>query len=98
MDPKLDGLYAVLTRTKFPGWTYMEAEGTERDFDGSVALACVRQIAYELRRTLKEQLQHVLDPEGAADQPLSSVLTAGVGRNDPCPCGSGRKFKKCHGS
>ena len=21
-----------------------------------------------------------------------------VGRNDPCPCGSGRKFKKCHGS
>jgi uncharacterized protein len=21
-----------------------------------------------------------------------------VGRNDPCPCGSGRKFKQCHGS
>jgi SEC-C motif-containing protein len=21
-----------------------------------------------------------------------------VGRNDPCPCGSGRKFKRCHGS
>lgn len=21
-----------------------------------------------------------------------------VGRNDPCPCGSGRKFKKCHGN
>lgn len=21
-----------------------------------------------------------------------------VGRNDPCPCGSGRKFKKCHGA
>jgi preprotein translocase subunit SecA len=20
-----------------------------------------------------------------------------VGRNDPCPCGSGRKYKKCHG-
>ncbi len=20
-----------------------------------------------------------------------------VGRNDPCPCGSGSKFKKCHG-
>ncbi|MDX2206060.1 MAG: SEC-C metal-binding domain-containing protein [Gemmatimonadales bacterium] len=27
-------------------------------------------------------------------------LTAGgkVGRNDPCPCGSGKKYKKCHGS
>jgi preprotein translocase subunit SecA len=22
---------------------------------------------------------------------------ADVGRNDPCPCGSGKKFKKCHG-
>ena len=22
----------------------------------------------------------------------------GVGRNDPCPCGSGKKFKKCHGA
>ncbi len=22
---------------------------------------------------------------------------AGVGRNEPCPCGSGRKFKRCHG-
>ena len=20
-----------------------------------------------------------------------------IGRNDPCPCGSGKKFKKCHG-
>ncbi len=23
---------------------------------------------------------------------------ANVGRNDPCPCGSGKKFKKCHGA
>lgn len=25
------------------------------------------------------------------------VLDAKVGRNDPCPCGSGKKYKKCHG-
>ena len=24
-------------------------------------------------------------------------IYAGVGRNDPCPCGSGKKFKRCHG-
>jgi hypothetical protein len=24
--------------------------------------------------------------------------TPKVGRNDPCPCGSGKKFKKCHGA
>ncbi|HET9233722.1 MAG TPA: SEC-C metal-binding domain-containing protein, partial [Candidatus Eisenbacteria bacterium] len=23
---------------------------------------------------------------------------ARVGRNDPCPCGSGKKYKKCHGA
>lgn len=23
---------------------------------------------------------------------------AKVGRNDPCPCGSGKKFKRCHGA
>jgi len=24
-------------------------------------------------------------------------LLAKTGRNDPCPCGSGQKFKNCHG-
>ncbi|HET6848702.1 MAG TPA: SEC-C metal-binding domain-containing protein [Gaiellales bacterium] len=35
-----------------------------------------------------------------ADMPsLDAVLGGGkVGRNDPCPCGSGKKFKRCHGS
>jgi uncharacterized protein YecA (UPF0149 family) len=35
-----------------------------------------------------------------ADMPsLNTVLGGGkVGRNEPCPCGSGKKFKRCHGS
>ncbi len=28
----------------------------------------------------------------------ASVDWSTVGRNDPCPCGSGKKFKKCHGA
>ena len=31
---------------------------------------------------------------GPSDSPTEYE---GVGRNDPCPCGSGKKFKKCHG-
>lgn len=27
----------------------------------------------------------------------NSTLDPKVGRNEPCPCGSGKKFKKCHG-
>ena len=39
--------------------------------------------------------------EAAGEQPAAAVaapLRAGprVGRNDPCPCGSGKKYKKCH--
>jgi len=31
-------------------------------------------------------------------RPIDPKLLAGVSRNAPCPCGSGKKFKHCHGS
>jgi preprotein translocase subunit SecA len=35
----------------------------------------------------------------AAGAPSAGNLDfSNVGRNDPCPCGSGKKFKKCHGA
>jgi preprotein translocase subunit SecA len=37
---------------------------------------------------------------GAAGAPRPATVTAKsqkVGRNEPCPCGSGKKYKKCHG-
>ena len=35
----------------------------------------------------------------AADEPADTFVRQDkkVGRNDPCPCGSGKKFKQCHG-
>jgi preprotein translocase subunit SecA len=38
------------------------------------------------------------DPQSAAG-PVEPIRNLGqkVGRNDPCPCGSGRKFKNCCG-
>jgi len=37
---------------------------------------------------------------GGDDSTSARPVQAGqkVGRNDPCPCGSGKKYKKCHGS
>ena len=32
-----------------------------------------------------------------SQDPAANDDYARVGRNDPCPCGSGRKFKRCHG-
>src|SRR5262249_8823626 len=37
-------------------------------------------------------------PPGARPTPRpGAAKVAKVGRNDPCPCGSGKKYKKCHG-
>ncbi len=36
-------------------------------------------------------------PRDAAE-PVRSDALAKVGRNDPCPCGSGKKYKACHGA
>jgi len=37
---------------------------------------------------------------GGDDAPVKTVRRdePKVGRNDPCPCGSGKKYKKCHGA
>ncbi|HEX4286832.1 MAG TPA: SEC-C metal-binding domain-containing protein, partial [Terracidiphilus sp.] len=35
---------------------------------------------------------------GEASEPTQRHTGDKVGRNDPCPCGSGKKFKKCHGA
>jgi preprotein translocase subunit SecA len=39
-------------------------------------------------------------PDGAGSEARPRPLRAvpKVGRNDPCPCGSGKKYKKCHGA
>jgi preprotein translocase subunit SecA len=35
---------------------------------------------------------------GESSQPTQRRTGEKVGRNDPCPCGSGKKYKKCHGA
>ena len=37
------------------------------------------------------------DPSGAAVKQEPIKVGPKVGRNDPCPCGSGKKYKNCHG-
>ena len=42
-----------------------------------------------------EEIMQMIAPQGAMD---TSSGRPKVGRNDPCPCGSGKKFKHCHDS
>ena len=37
------------------------------------------------------------DGDAVSAEDHSSYMGVKVGRNDPCPCGSGKKFKQCHG-
>jgi uncharacterized protein YecA (UPF0149 family) len=67
----------------------------------------VRRILSVVPREKVERVQ-VAKPltegfEGGKTAPKKIVLTQRrppekVGRNDPCPCGSGKKFKKCCGA
>lgn len=51
--------------------------------------------ADETRTILQKQFQlgHVSDNSGVTHTPVRAVQS--VGRNEPCPCGSGKKYKKC---
>jgi len=42
------------------------------------------------------EVQTVVD-ESTSGEPTMVAAGARVGRNDPCPCGSGKKYKHCHG-
>ncbi len=57
----------------------------------------VRQEAME-RETRRRPQKIVMNRGEQGDEPNKPVRAENkVGRNDPCPCGSGKKYKKCHG-
>jgi len=52
------------------------------------------------RSRLKEQREDLLSqasPTQTSTKPAPVKVEKRVGRNDPCPCGSGKKYKNCHG-
>lgn len=64
------------------GWLYL------RKGDSQKATANFKRAAgLESHNTAIKQALETVNP----------YITMKVGRNEPCPCGSGKKFKKCHG-
>ncbi|HEX6202434.1 MAG TPA: SEC-C metal-binding domain-containing protein, partial [Thermoanaerobaculia bacterium] len=62
------------------------------------------QLAEQRRRRTErapaQRFQFTAPAKTSAPQKPATVVNKGdkVGRNDPCPCGSGKKYKKCHGA
>lgn len=112
IDPALDEAYNRLTRENAMGWSIRSPELAAirqiaheliKTFDPS----------YEQHLELPEGaalfagevLRKATSEEIASQEQRQKNVRAGtfrrplpkIGRNDPCPCGSGRKYKKCHG-
>ncbi len=52
----------------------------------------------EGQRRLVAHLRHLaVQPGSVRASPSKASRRVKVGRNDPCPCGSGQKYKRCHG-
>jgi len=62
----------------------------------TVRSAC-ESLVPELEEALVSGHAHHHHDDGHEPEAPYVRETPKVGRNDPCPCGSGRKFKKCHG-
>ena len=72
------------------------ANGEQRRAAQNVVEDFTRNIQRKKDREMAE-LQFV-GGNGTATEKKQAVTAKKAGRNDPCPCGSGKKYKKCHGS
>jgi preprotein translocase subunit SecA len=61
-------------------------------------------IREEYRRRIEWKEKQLLEEEKRREQerqsrvrPVKGRSEPKIGRNDPCPCGSGKKYKHCHG-
>jgi preprotein translocase subunit SecA len=85
-------------------------EGPEEDEDGSLAVAVTPEQRRSAQSTFedftksihrkkdRELAQVSMAGSGSAAAPKQVLKGKQVGRNEPCPCGSGKKYKKCCGA
>jgi preprotein translocase subunit SecA len=64
------------------------------------AQSAVQDMTRKLQRDKEKELAELqfVGGDGSAGAKKQVINSDKVGRNDPCPCGSGKKYKKCHGA
>jgi len=79
-----------ITEAEFEAGLKVEWEGPARHIYGAAGIT--------FDELLERGKKAIADTSGAFDLPKNVQRIADmVGRNTPCPCGSGRKYKKCCG-
>ncbi len=97
----MDSVKNWATNSEWLGLEIRETEmGSEKDAEGKVEFKCKfifngqEQTHHELSTFVKEKGQWYF-VDGALRNNTVRRSAPKVGRNDPCPCGSGKKAKKC---
>jgi preprotein translocase subunit SecA len=77
----------------------LDAEPREISISTRQLSTTIDTLEKEFQRKKQRELE-AASFAGAGDTSQPTQRRAGdkVGRNDPCPCGSGKKYKKCHGA
>lgn len=60
-------------------------------------IRALSRIQFQVRPNLTPEQQEQLERMRKERESLTATPAQHVGRNDPCPCGSGKKYKDCHG-
>ena len=78
---------------------FREAPAREVPIHTRAPQTTIDAIEKEFARKKQRELEAAQRAGGAGNgsQPTQRRTGEKVGRNDPCPCGSGKKYKKCHG-
>ena len=76
-----------------------EAVAVASDQERRAAQTSVMDLTRTIQRKKERELSALQFVGGDTTTTQQPVIAKdkGVGRNDPCPCGSGKKYKKCHG-
>jgi preprotein translocase subunit SecA len=64
----------------------------------TAATTTIDRIEREFAQQKQRDLNAARSAGGSATATAPRIAGPQVGRNDPCPCGSGKKYKKCHGA
>ena len=64
------------------------------------SLGAFNQLIYEIQKQMVLVLNNIRVEKKNENEKVETKepINKKIGRNDPCPCGSGKKFKQCHGS
>jgi hypothetical protein len=91
---RIPGLFKKINEVA-GGLTYGEAELVQTALDQRLVMHGIEPY---FANSADEGAVWEEDAEGPDDTAAEKPAPAKVGRNDLCPCGSGRKYKKCHGA